>query len=92
MTRRIWAKEKYETVDVSKYEDKAFITIRRTRTPGHGALRVLGSVQLDKFRLGLLIDNLTALYNEIDGDLKEVTMMVPKGSVIIVDGEQVPNE
>lgn len=87
MTRQVQSKDKSLMINVTAGIDETHLSIYNSSDR-----RCLGGIELDKFRLGLLIDHLTATYNEMEGNLKELTLMVPEDAVVTVDGEKVPNE
>lgn len=85
MTRKVQSKDKCKTAEIVIKGRKVYLIL------WNSPINKLGHIGLDKFRLGLLIDHLTAAYNEMEGSLKEVTLMVPEDAVVTVDGEEVPN-
>lgn len=89
MTRQVQSKDKCKTAEIVINGRKAYLILWSS---GSSSMNKLGHIGLDKFRLGLLIDQLTAAYNEMEGNLKELTLMVPEDAVVTVDGEEVPNE
>lgn len=71
-----------------KHKDRLHLMVKGT----YNNTRSIASIQFNKHRLGVLIDVLTAFYNEVEGDLKERTIAIPPGAIVTVDGVCIHND